>query len=52
MSTGTPKPELSHIKGCSDVLIHAVRALADALEACKANGGDCCCGCCTTCKAS
>ena len=52
MSTNAPKPELAHIKGCTDVLIHTVRALADALEACRDNGGDCSCGCCCSCKAT
>lgn len=52
MSTNAPKPEFAHIQGCADVVIHTVRALADALEAFKANGGECACGCCCRCKAT
>ena len=51
MSTGTPKPELAHVKSCADVIIHTARALADALEACQANGS-CDCGCCGSCGPS
>ncbi len=37
----TPQ-NLKNIQSCADVATYTLRALADALEACSANGGTCC----------
>lgn len=36
------KPDLSAINNCGAVVVHTLRALADALEACCASATGCC----------